>query len=76
MAHETPAAAEELLRRADELDARRRHQIANQVSTINRLLNGGTYEEEIQALHEELAAAQAEADDLREKLEEAERRAG
>ena len=61
--------ARETIREAEALDARRRHQIDNQVSTINRLLAGGTYDQEIQALHEELAASQTEADELRRKLE-------
>lgn len=58
----------DVLREADELDSRRRHQIENQVATINRLLNGETYEGEIRSLHEELAASQAEADRLRDEL--------
>lgn len=58
----------EVIREAEALDARRRHQIENQVNTINRLLAGGTYDQEIRALHEELAASQSEADELREKL--------
>lgn len=59
---------EEVTKRADELDRRRQHQIENQVSTINRLLNGVTYEEEIRSLHEELAAAQTERDAALEEL--------
>lgn len=60
---------DEVIRKADELDARRRHQIENQVGTINRLLNGATYEEEIQELHENLAVAQAERDALQARLD-------
>jgi len=58
----------ETIREAEALDLRRRHQIDNQVQSINRLLNGGTYEGEIQELHAELAAAQAERDEALEKL--------
>lgn len=60
----------EVMREADALDSRRRHQIENQVGTINRLLAGGTYDEELRALHEELAASQAEADNLRARLKQ------
>lgn len=62
--------AQEIIQEAEALDARRRHQIENQVGTINRLLAGATYEEEIAELHENLAAAQAERDALKELLGE------
>lgn len=60
--------ARQTMRDADALDARRRHQIENQIGTINRLLNGGTYEGEIEELHENLAAAQQQRDAALEEL--------
>lgn len=62
-------ATEAILRRAEELDQRRQHQIQNQIGTINRLLAGATYEEEIQELHENLAAAQQQRDAALQELE-------
>lgn len=49
----------EMLDRADDLDKRRQLQISNQIDTINRLLNGGTYDDEMRILHEKLAECQA-----------------
>lgn len=43
---------------ADKLDQRRQAQIANQISTIDRLLEGATYEGELATLHEQLADTQ------------------
>lgn len=61
-------ATEEILRRAEEIDQRRQHQIENQIGTINRLLAGATYEEEIQELHENLASAQQQRDAALQEL--------
>lgn len=52
----------EVMREADELEARRQHQIQNQINSINRLLEGSTYDDEMRTLHEELASTQAELD--------------
>ena len=64
----------EVIREAEALDARRRHQIENQIGTINRLLGGSTYEEEIQELHENLASAQQQRDAALEELEQLKKR--
>lgn len=52
-------ATEGVRQAADAFDNRRRLQITNQVATINRLMEGGTYETEMAHLHEELAETQA-----------------
>ena len=56
-----------------ELDARRQHQITNQIGTINRLLEGdSSYDQEMKTLHEALATVQAERDALQKRLDESE----
>lgn len=59
---------DQVIREADELDNRRRHQIENQIATINRLLVGVTYDEELRLLHEQLATAQSRIDKLEGRL--------
>lgn len=59
----------QLLEQARALDLRRQAQIINQVDTINRLMQGGTYDEEMRALHEELASTQMELADARLELD-------
>lgn len=41
-----------------ELDQRRQNQIRNQVGTINRVMQGHSYDEEMERLHAELAETQ------------------
>ena len=48
----------ETLKRAALIDQRRQAQLRNQVQTINRLLAGATYDEEMKTLHEQLAETQ------------------
>lgn len=52
------------------LDSRRQHQIRNQVEAINRLMAGGTYDEEMAKLHLMLAGAQHYVEFLHELLRE------
>lgn len=47
-----------------EVGERYEARIRNQVTTINRILTDGTYDTEMQALHEQLAAVTAERDQL------------
>lgn len=54
----------ELADQVEALDLRRRKQIDNQIATINRLLDGHTYDEELSTLHEQLAEAQAKVEEL------------
>lgn len=54
----------EISRVADELDARRRAQIANQIDSINRLLEDGSYDSEMAHLHEDLAHERAKNEQL------------
>lgn len=42
-------------RAAAAMDLRRQAQIQNQIGSINRLMRGGTYDDEMAALHQELA---------------------
>lgn len=49
-------------------DLRRQRQIKNQVDTINRVMQGGTYTDEMRELHERLAAAEAEKERLEADL--------
>lgn len=53
----------ELLEKSGQLDSRRLTQIRNQVSTINRLMQGGSYDDEMRKLHEDLADTQVRLDD-------------
>ena len=41
------------------VDDRRQRQVRNQVASINRIMQGGTYDDEMAKLHEELADTQA-----------------
>lgn len=59
----------ELLKRAALMDQRRQAQLRNQTATINRLLAGASYDDEMKTLHEQLAETQV-------KLEEALSRPG
>jgi hypothetical protein len=61
---------QEKLKRAAELDDRRRLQIQNQIDSINRLLEGHTYEEEMEDLHALLVAEQSEVARLEEEVKE------
>jgi hypothetical protein len=47
-----------------EIGERYEARIRNQVTSINRILDGGTYDSEMQALHEQLAEVTAERDRL------------
>lgn len=47
-----------------EVGERYEARIRNQVAAINRILTAGTYDTEMQALHEQLAAVTAERDRL------------
>jgi hypothetical protein len=47
-----------------EIGERYEARIRNQVATINRIMAGGTYDSEMQALHEQLAEVTAERDRL------------
>ena len=64
--------------RAQEVDERRQHQIGNQIGAINRLaaaMRDGepwTYTDEMSALHQTLAAAQAATDTALERVREME----
>lgn len=60
----------EVMEQADELDARRRHQIDNQVAAINRLLEDGSYDSEMAYLHDELALAHAKIERLEKELKD------
>lgn len=60
-------------RQLNDVDARFRARLSNQIDTINRLLNGSTYDTEMDALHDALASAQAERDALRERVKALER---
>jgi len=68
-------ATEELLQQAQDLDRRRQAQLDNQVRIINRLMEGGgTYDDVLQRLNEQLAATQvkladAEAENARLRAE-------
>lgn len=54
-----PEIVETLLQEVGEIDQRRQNQIRNQVGTINRLMSGATYDEEMERLQAELADTQA-----------------
>lgn len=54
-----PEIVEAMLREVGEVDQRRQNQIRNQVGTINRLMAGATYDDEMLRLNEELADTQA-----------------
>lgn len=76
-------AVEDVRLAAQELDNRRRLQITNQVAAMNRLMEGGTYDTEMEHLHTELAETQARLVDamlevkrLRDQYEPEEAKAG
>lgn len=56
---------EEHLKRVAEIGERYEARIRNQIDTINRILAGGTYDTEMEALHVQLAEVTAERDRLR-----------
>lgn len=58
------------LERASELDLRRQNQIRNQVASINRLMDGASYGDEMNRLHIMLATAQRHIEFLYELLHE------
>lgn len=60
------------LERVKQLDARRQHQIANQVDIINRLMVGDTYGEIEQELVEKLSAAEADRTALEARVRQLE----
>ncbi|MDR6571540.1 hypothetical protein J2X60_000165 [Curtobacterium sp. 320] len=55
---------DEHLKRVAETGDRYEARIRNQVDTINRILAGGTYDTEMEALHNQLAEVTAERDRL------------
>jgi hypothetical protein len=55
----------DMLAQVAALDSRRQAQIANQVAAINRLLKGGTYDEEMRKLHELAAVWRARYESLK-----------
>ncbi|MDR6574344.1 hypothetical protein J2X60_003003 [Curtobacterium sp. 320] len=55
---------EEHLKRVAEVGERYEARIRNQIGTINRILAGGTYDAEMEALHVQLAEVTAERDRL------------
>lgn len=57
-----PEMLDSLLGEVDALDQRRQKQIDNQRRSIDRLLSGATYDQEMETLHRELAEAQARAE--------------
>lgn len=59
---------EEILSVAEDLDNRRRHQIENQIQSINRLMEGSRYDQEMKILHEQLAEAQSWIDKIKGNL--------
>lgn len=63
-------AIQDLMQRAHALDRRRQAQIQNQIGTINRLLDGGTYTEEMRILHEGAAESIARNEELTHALSE------
>lgn len=48
------AEAQRIVHEAEQLDVRRQIQITNQIASINRLLESGSYQGEIESLHKEL----------------------
>lgn len=58
MANQPQKSRRQLMRDIADLDARRQNQIRNQVGTINRVMQGGSYDDEMRVLHEDLAAVQ------------------
>lgn len=61
---------EEILRKAKELDDRRQAQIQNQIDSINRLLDNGSYDDEMKALHDKLSQTRVELARARTALED------
>jgi len=63
----------QLVADAEALDMRRQKQIANQAASINRLLDDGSYDGsydgEMKALHEQLAAVEAELQTMKDERE-------
>lgn len=57
-----PEMLDAMLAEVDGLDQRRQKQIENQRHSIERLLGGSTYDQEMATLHEQLADAQARLD--------------
>lgn len=55
---------DEHLKRVAEIGERYEARIRNQIDTINRILAGGTYDTEMEALHVQLAEVTAERDRL------------
>lgn len=62
----------QVMEQAQKLDRRRQAQINNQIATINHLLQGSTYTEEMRVLHEGAAALAVENEDLRTRVVELE----
>lgn len=58
-------------RRVDEIGQRYEARIRNQVESINRILAGGTYDSEMEALHLQLAEVMADRDRLQAELDSA-----
>ena len=54
----------EHIRRVEEIGQRYEARIRNQVESINRILAGGTYDTEMEALHVQLAEVTADRDRL------------
>ncbi|WP_416394211.1 MULTISPECIES: hypothetical protein [unclassified Curtobacterium] len=55
----------EFTQRIADIDARFQARIRNQIASINRVLAGATYDDEMATLHEQLATVTAERDQLR-----------
>lgn len=54
----------EHIRRVEEIGQRYEARIRNQIESINRILAGGTYDTEMEALHVQLAEVTADRDRL------------
>lgn len=59
-----------ILKQADLMDRRYRERIQNQIDSINRILKGGTYTDEMLELHEVLAKQGAALKRIRQLLTE------
>lgn len=58
-------AVQDIRREADALDARRRHQIDNQIAIINRISDQGGYDDAMQDLVARLSETQAQLDEAK-----------
>lgn len=67
---------DDLVRKTDQMVERFQNQIRNQVASINRIMAGGTYYDEMSMLQTELAASQQLAAHLQQHLEKRSASAG